>query len=856
MASRVLTLAAILLLTAAGAFAQETDPEEDLLVLSVHLAGHLLADDLVAYGHSESVLLPLQRLAELLELPLEVDLERREWALGARTGRFEPALAQVREGDLFLDGDLLSSWLAIDFTVDLGALRLEITPREKLSIQEKWEREARRRDLPVLRSEDGPHQPRFALQDHPYELVGWPTIDANVSFALALGQDGPATAVRHSFLARGDLLAVTAGLFVSGDEARLTLERPLASTEWKIGDVAVLPDPLVSRGRPGRGILISRSPGSARAAGSERTVLAGDALPGWDLELYRNGALLDFQRVGEDGRYEFRDIPLENGMNLFRLEFYGPRGERREQEERIFVSHDLLPAGATSWRLGLLQPGAGLLQAPRAEAPGDAILPGSFLGSFELERGLSRLFSWSFGLTSLTLAEGRHDYLGFGLRTAWPGGSGQLRLTRDLGGGWAGQLRTRGSLGTVQFEVDHVELQDFRSDGEETGRLRSRSQVRLFSQAPLPGRFFRGTTLPLSLTATRRVTVQEENLILQATGALSFPVGSFFLGSQWRLDFSGPDLSAGGSLLLNDRFRRLGLRGNLSYQLAPEPVLSDLTFQAETALRETLAGRFGISHGLRDSTTSLSAGLDWKREHFLLGLTLGLTSRGRIELGGSLSFSLGRDPQDDRFRMRGDAGASQGTVSARVFLDADNDGRFGPGDSPLPEARIEAQGGALTAMTGEDGIAWLRVPPYRPLDLSVSEKSLADPSWVPGRTGISLVPRPGVAWAVDFPVVVTGEIDGTVFLRKGETRREASNVRVQLLDANGALVQEARSQFDGFYLFERVPPGRYSVRVEPGQLERLGLAARIETPEIDLRSGEIAGGVEILLNGNRGSTSR
>jgi hypothetical protein len=61
------------------------------------------------------------------------------------------------------------------------------------------------------------------------------------------------------------------------------------------------------------------------------------------------------------------------------------------------------------------------------------------------------------------------------------------------------------------------------------------------------------------------------------------------------------------------------------------------------------------------------------------------------------------------------------------------------------------------------------------------------------------------------------------------------------------MVQEVRSQFDGFYLFERVRPGRYSIQVEPGQLERLQLESRIEAAKIELRSGEILRGIEIVL---------
>src|SRR6185436_7356249 len=119
-----------------------------------------------------------------------------------------------------------------------------------------------------------------------------------------------------------------------------------------------------------------------------------------------------------------------------------------------------------------------------------------------------------------------------------------------------------------------------------------------------------------------------------------------------------------------------------------------------------------------------------------------------------------------------------------------------------------------------------------------------DPTWVSARPGAALVPRPGAAWTSDFPIVATGEIDGTVLLRQPEGRRAASNVRLQLLDATGSIAQEVKSQYDGFYLFDKVRPGRYTLRVAPDQLDRLRFAATPENLAIDLRSGEVRSGIE------------
>lgn len=65
--------------------------------------------------------------------------------------------------------------------------------------------------------------------------------------------------------------------------------------------------------------------------------------------------------------------------------------------------------------------------------------------------------------------------------------------------------------------------------------------------------------------------------------------------------------------------------------------------------------------------------------------------------------------------------------------------------------------------------------------------------------------------------------------------------------SQGEVVQEVRSAFDGFYLFELVPPGRHLVRVSPEQVKRLNLAPPPEQEVVIEGSGTIVSGVDITV---------
>ena len=181
-----------------------------------------------------------------------------------------------------------------------------------------------------------------------------------------------------------------------------------------------------------------------------------------------------------------------------------------------------------------------------------------------------------------------------------------------------------------------------------------------------------------------------------------------------------------------------------------------------------------------------------------------------------------------------------------MFLDRNQNGRFDEGDEPLSGVRFQRRD---AVKTDDNGIAFLTgLSSYRPHDLSIDVASLEDPYWLPIRDGVEIVPRPGKTILVEFPVTATGEVDGTVFLRRGSELREVANVRLQLVDADGSIVKEVKSQFDGFYLFDFVPPGRYLLRVSPAQVARLELRVPPAEEIVIEADGNVVSGVDLVLD--------
>ena len=114
--------------------------------------------------------------------------------------------------------------------------------------------------------------------------------------------------------------------------------------------------------------------------------------------------------------------------------------------------------------------------------------------------------------------------------------------------------------------------------------------------------------------------------------------------------------------------------------------------------------------------------------------------------------------------------------------------------------------------------------------IRIDPTGLEDPLWLPEVNGYRFLPRPGVVTTVDFPVVETSEVDGIVNLMdRNGNKRPMSRMSVELIDiSDNSVIKEVRSEFDGFYIFEKILPGKYKIRVRDKDLQRLNLSQEKE----------------------------
>ncbi len=105
-----------------------------------------------------------------------------------------------------------------------------------------------------------------------------------------------------------------------------------------------------------------------------------------------------------------------------------------------------------------------------------------------------------------------------------------------------------------------------------------------------------------------------------------------------------------------------------------------------------------------------------------------------------------------------------------------------------------------------------------------------------------VVPRPGIAAEVAIALAGGGDVEGAL-IKSGELGYEG--VDLELLDSAGKVVATARTDFDGFFLFERLPYGDYHLRVSAASagaakiVSDLGVSLKVTTDHPVVRLGSV-----------------
>jgi hypothetical protein len=264
------------------------------------------------------------------------------------------------------------------------------------------------------------------------------------------------------------------------------------------------------------------------------------------------------------------------------------------------------------------------------------------------------------------------------------------------------------------------------------------------------------------------------------------------------------------------------LRGTTSFQMSPGAKFRTAELSAYWSASEKVdweadlvydaslhQGRAKISHIRRLNSLALA-------------LTGEAATDGSVAFGINLNFSL--DPRAG-FNLSRRPLASAGSVRALVYRDLNDNGLRDPSE-PFEKGALVTTGTkqADTPTNAKGRVTIAGLTAFSPLTVGVDESSLSDPMLVPKKALQVVVPRPGVPAEVEIGLVGGGDVEGAL-VKSGGVGFEGLDL--ELLDASGKVVGTARTDFDGFFLFERAPYGRYSIRIAAASAATAKIASEL-----------------------------
>lgn len=835
--SRCLLCVLLLAALSPGLQAQEIPAGFEQALFEIRIPNVASATELVLTTPDGDLLLPVIRVIELTGLQLErqndslvfsvpevgggsavLDVPGRRLRLRDRTLPLAEKEVVAAEGQVYLSTARIQDLLRARVDVDWSSLQALVSRNPPFPVEQRM-RTAQRRAAAELRAAraDGPEG----------RGVPYPARSGGAVVQWGVATSGLDPLEAPSGRAEVGLAVLGGDLSLGGSLARSVAGRPLHETRWsyrrifpfspllrqvEVGDVLMGGLQL----RPARGFTIGNSP-LVRDLSFSEVLVRPDVPPGWSFEVYQDGQLLGYAEASERGPVR---VPLRYGSTPVQVRMLSPAGEEVTAELLYQVPLSQLAPGR--WEYS-----AGAGRCPRGGCGG--------FGYVDLKHGATH---W------LTLGGG-------------------VEAERDTTGT---HFRPYGSVSVAQLSGLALQLQAARS-------AFTRATLMYWTEGAVNGSVTGGVEYPRFAQPTFAAALTPRWYLEPVVVARRTSGVPRLHGVSLRARAEGP-LSGGvdrwrGSLAFDLRRSNLAVEyesGWAGVQDAGELTLSGLHVVSSRAPR-----------WLRDQ--GATAGVSLRRsgvESAQLGATFALAEATRLNVSGvwfssraapALNLSVNRYGGIARTLARitafpdrvvstvtadgaltydrslgvvpvGFGGTGTAGAKGRVFLDEDGDGRFGPGDRPVPGVEVLV-GGRRTA-TDSAGVyhAW-NVTPYERLEVALDTLRGIDPSWTPTRPSTVVRLTPHMYTPVDVPLIETRELSGTL-VPHGEVPT-AGGVTLEIRELATGTTTSTSTFSDGDFYVSRIRPGEYELRVAESSLRVLSAVSEPEAVRftVSARAGEI-----------------
>lgn len=824
-----------------------------------------LSDGIIAYAKGNDIALPLEQLMFLLEFPIKVTnngslakgwyiRDTNNFSLDLNTGKvvsngkvFQVSKSDVLivENELYVPAKLLSKWFPIDFKANLRALDVIITPREAIAIDDRIDRKNKKFGTTFQLKSTKPER------QTPYKAFTIPALNVNFGVGYHSG-DKSKTSSTFSVRAYSDFAFMSSQLYLAGSDKKLSDARILLSrrdprgrllgrldaTAIEVGDISTRTIPLVpSSSLSGRGFRIARRP-AEYASGLEKITLEGFVETGYDVELYRNGILINAIQSNPTNRYKFENLKLFGGQNEFKIEFYGKQGQRRTEVKQYYVGAGQVKTGELLYDISVYQADRTVFGV-RNSLNDDLFKSNKLNVNASVDYGVSTNLSFTVGMS--TRHEDKNNAAGTygfgGIRTRIGNYSINVDTAIRDSGGYALGL----SASTRYKKIDYTAKYESYIAGFLKGKtndtyLTSRASIDMNVR---PVRFGKSLYVGFGVGLNSALNNKgDRNYQLDNQLSMRFKQTNFTNSLRYSYSPNTNSKALSGTSNLNISFRKFrggSLRLVADYDVSPDRKLNNISATISKTFKNAYTTSLQYSRDYINESKQISASISKAFKPVSLSLSVlrqskDDTAKDTNAVFLTMSLNTFTDLKSRKTYFSNQSNRNLSGVRANVFLDENNNGIFDRNEKSVKGAKVLGFGKRGVHRTNKRGQALLLGGSNsRWQDVYLDTDSLSDPSWRAGSNGFAVLPRGGRVTELNFPVIVTADIEGKVILAKENgVKKPLGNITIQAVRKNlftgkREVVTQAVTAYDGFYSMPGVPLGNIELRVDPGQVSRLAI---------------------------------
>ena len=823
---QILFVLCVLLLSAAKA--QELKiSEDDLLILEPIIQKYTDQDYAYVYNLDDKSYISLSQMSSFVGYDYKIENNNIKIYWGLSPNKIDiniPTQTVIVDGQsiklekddiiyvedtYFASNNFYSKFLNINITVNFLDMQLTIDGKQMFPTTIKRQAE-QKRNKGLYQFEKEP----VSNYDFDNRLYAAPVVDLSFGRGLSHAKRG-GTKSTDNYSANVALIA--AGLdinaYIYGDSynnrkpqmrikgSREFVDDPpnaLNVKKFEIGDISSMNYSYFTSGGSGRGISLSSFKNMVTNA--DKTIdITGTILDGWEVELYWNNQLVGYRQSGIAGEYKFENLPVSYGLNEFKLIFYGPYGETREEIRRYYSGISPVAKGEFGYNFSLYQPERYLYE--KNEPPSYLERNTKSTLDFSGYYGISDIVTAMFGYTQTPSLKDfiTQNFAMTGIQYSIDGVTLQYNLERNLDNKKLGHhWEVQGDIyiGTIYAAIDQYNKIHSPISYQGTTYLKDQYTMRLSGMLP--------ANIPYYISYREGSYEDKSGKFNEFSTRLSKQ-----MPGNWNLSLENNYYKLSNSTYNDIRLGGYKWWGILSseawitHQLKPTNELKEIKLRGDVRLGRRTYISTEYTHNLIEDMDylSVSAGHVFS----FGGLTATLQTDRDLNFSAYLTYniSFAKVPTQSKFIATGNSRFSD-TGSIYVNLEDEN-------GQPLEGVALDANGLEKPIYTDEHGGAVLTdLQTYERTIIKIDEETLPDIALVPENQEKKVLLRPGTVRKVTIPFVHKGALEGKL---ENEDGRILFGYKISAFDAAEKEIKSTFSDTEGYFILDGLPYGQYSIKV-------------------------------------------